>query len=121
MQEKPPFSSYSDFFSLTYGGGGGHPLPYPPPAYFDFALRHAPACLKRPLKKRQKNGFQDRLSLNAGQKYCRMLQESILQYFPPALSYHLYLRPLFYLFLSGRLRQVSLYMFTEEIVNLHDK
>ena len=22
--------------------GGGHPLPYPPPAYFDFALRHAP-------------------------------------------------------------------------------
>ena len=21
--------------------GGGHPLPYPPPAYFDFALRHA--------------------------------------------------------------------------------
>ena len=22
--------------------GGGHPLPYLPPAYFDFALRHAP-------------------------------------------------------------------------------
>ena len=22
--------------------GGGHPLPYPPLAYFDFALRHAP-------------------------------------------------------------------------------
>ena len=29
--------------------------------------------LKRPLKKKTKNGFQDRLSLNAGQKYCRML------------------------------------------------
>ena len=28
--------------------------------------------LKRPLRK---NGFQDRLSLNAGQKYYRMLQE----------------------------------------------
>ena len=28
-----------------------------------------------------KIGFQDRLSPNAGQKYCRMLQESIMQYF----------------------------------------
>ena len=27
-----------------------------------------------PLKKKTKIGFQDRLSLNAGQKYCRMLQ-----------------------------------------------
>ena len=45
-----------------------------------------------------KIGFQDLLSLNAGQKYCRMLQESILQYFLPALSYHLSLRPLFCLF-----------------------
>ena len=30
------------------------------------------------LKKKTKIGFQDRLSLNAGQKFCRM---SILQYF----------------------------------------
>ena len=36
MQEKPPFSSYFDFFSLTYGRGTL------PPPYFDFALRHAP-------------------------------------------------------------------------------
>ena len=43
---------------------------------------------------------------NAGQKHCRMLQERILQYFRPALSYHLSLRFLFFLFLSGRLRQV---------------
>ena len=57
-------------------------------------------------QKRPKIGVQDRLSLNAGQKYCRMLQGSILQYFQPALSYHLSLRPLFCLFLSGRLRQV---------------
>ena len=49
-------------------------------------------------KRRPKNGFQDRLSLNAGQKYCRMLQESILQYFRPSLGYHLPLRPLFCLF-----------------------
>ena len=32
MQEKTPFSSYFDFF----------PNVCPPPAYFDFALRHAP-------------------------------------------------------------------------------
>ena len=30
-------------------------------------------CLKRPLEKMTKAGFQDQLSLNAGQKYCRML------------------------------------------------
>ena len=27
-----------------------------------------------PLQKKNKNGFQDQLLLNAGQKYCRMLQ-----------------------------------------------
>ena len=56
-------------------------------------------------KWRPKIGFQDRLSLNAGQKYCRMLQESILQYFRPSISYHMSLRPLFCQFLSGHLRQ----------------
>ena len=66
-------------------------------------------CLKRPLKKKTKIGFQGRLLLNAGQKYCRMLQESILQYIRPSLSYHLSLIPLFCLFLSDRLRQVLLY------------
>ena len=60
-------------------------------------------------KRRPKIVFQDRLSLNAGQKYCRMLQESILQYFRPSLSYNLSLRPLFCLFLSGYLRPVLLY------------
>ena len=44
-------------------------------------------------------GFQDQLSLNTGQKHWN----------PPALSYHMALRPLFCLFLSGRLKQVSLY------------
>ena len=65
--------------------------------------------LKRPLKKKTKIGFQDQLSLNAGQKYCRMLQGSILQHFRPSLSYHMSLRSLFFLLLSGRLRQVVLY------------
>ena len=62
-------------------------------------------CLKQPLnaKRRPKIGFQDRLSLNVGQKYCRMLQESILQYFRPSLSYHLSLRSCFSI-LNDRLR-----------------
>ena len=41
---------------------------------------------------------------------------SILQYFQPSISYHLALRPLFCLFLSGHLRQVSLYMFNLLVV-----
>ena len=72
-------------------------------------LKYSKTCLKRPKKKIPRIGFQDRLLLNAGQKNCRMLQESILQYFWPSLSYHLSLRVLFCLFLSGRLRQVLLY------------
>ena len=51
-------------------------------------------CLKRPLK-RSKIAFQDWLSRNEGQKYCRMLSWSILQYFRLSLSYHLSLRPMF--------------------------
>ena len=35
---------------------------------------YSKTCIKRPLSKRQKTVFQDQLSLNAGQKYCRMLQ-----------------------------------------------
>ena len=66
-------------------------------------------CLKPPLKT-PKLAFNTCLLLNAGQKYCRMPQESILQYFRPSLSYHLSLRPLFCLFLSGRFRQVLLYI-----------
>ena len=36
--------------------------------------RYSKTCLKRPQKRRPKIGFQDQLSLNAGRKYCRMLQ-----------------------------------------------
>ena len=37
-------------------------------------LEYSKTCLKWPLKKKTKIGFQTQLSLNAGQKYCRMLQ-----------------------------------------------
>ena len=37
-------------------------------------VNYSKTCLQQPLKKKTKIGFQDRLSLNAGQMYCRMLQ-----------------------------------------------
>ena len=37
-------------------------------------IKYSKTCLKWPLKKKTKIGFQDPLSLNAVQKYCRMLQ-----------------------------------------------
>ena len=37
-------------------------------------MAYSKTCVKRPLSKRTIIGFQDQLSLNAGQKYCRMLQ-----------------------------------------------
>ena len=74
--------------------------------YLSERTDYSKTCLKRPLKKGPKIDFQDQLSLNTGHKYCRMFQESILQYFRPSLSYHLSLRPLFCLLLRGHLRQV---------------
>ena len=38
------------------------------------AISYSKTCVKQPLSKRQKIGFQTQLWLNAGQKYCRMLQ-----------------------------------------------
>ena len=35
---------------------------------------YSKTCVKQPHTKRPKIGFQDQLSLNAGQTYCRMLQ-----------------------------------------------
>ena len=35
---------------------------------------YSKTCLKRPLSKKTKLVFQDQLSLNAGQKYCRKLK-----------------------------------------------
>ena len=37
-------------------------------------FKYSKTCVKQPLSKRLKTGFQDQLSLNAGQKYCKMLQ-----------------------------------------------
>ena len=41
---------------------------------FVLSIFYSKTRVKWPLSKRPKIGFQDRLSFNAGQKYCRMLQ-----------------------------------------------
>ena len=43
--------------------------------YLGLNNTYSKTCVKRPLSKRPKIGFQDQLLLKAGQKYCRMLQE----------------------------------------------
>ena len=40
---------------------------------FSKMKQYSKTSVKRPLSKRPKIGFQDQLSLNAGQLYCRML------------------------------------------------
>ena len=39
-----------------------------------YVFNYNKTCVKQTLSKRSKIGFQDQLSLHAGQKYCRMLQ-----------------------------------------------
>ena len=80
---------------------------------------YSKTCLKQPPQKGPKISFQDRLSLNAGQKFAECSNGSILQYFQPSLSYHLSIRPLICLFLSGRFRQVLLYFMKEDDTRNH--
>ena len=86
-----------------------------------FSVSTVKPALRGHSKRGPKTGFQDRLSLYAGHKYGRMLQgehSAILStfikvknhtFFSNALIY-MSLRPLFCLYLSGRLRQVLLYL-----------
>ena len=69
--------------STECGGGGG----------WSVSEYRVKRVLRGHSKRSPTLGFQDRLSLNAGETYCRMLQESILRYFRPLLGYHLSLRP----------------------------
>ena len=71
---------------------------------------YSKTCLKRPLKKKTKIGFQDRLSLNAGQKYCRMLQGEHSAILLTLIKLPFAIKTfVLSFFLSGRLRQVLLY------------
>ena len=64
---------------------------------------------KTPLSKRPKVGFQDQFSLMQVKIISECSPWNILQYIRPSLSYHLSLRILFCLCLSGRFTQVLLY------------
>ena len=44
------------------------------PVLLIFYILYSRTCLKQPLKNKTKIVFEDSLSLNAGQKYCKMLQ-----------------------------------------------
>ena len=57
-------------------------------------------------KRRQKLIFKTDYHLLQVKSIAECSKMSILQYFRPSLSYHLSLRSLFCIFLSGRLRQV---------------
>ena len=80
-------------------------------AHSRFQYMYNKTCLKRPLSKRPPKNFLDQLSLNAGQKYCRMLQgehSAILSIFIK-LPFVIKIFVLSF-FLSGYLRQVLLYL-----------
>ena len=61
-------------------------------------------CVKWPLSKRPKIGFQDQLLLNAGQKYCRMHSAILSTFIKLPL-----ITKIFVLSLSGHFTQVLLY------------
>ena len=67
---------------------------------------YSETCLK---KEDQKLVFKTEYRLMQVKSIADCSKGSIMQYFRPSLSYHLSLRSLFCLFLSGRLRQVLLY------------
>ena len=72
-------------------------------------LNYSKTCLKWPVKKEdQKLVFKTNYRLMQVKSIAECSRGSILQYFQPSLSYHSSSRPLFCLFLSGRLRQVLL-------------
>ena len=72
-----------------------------------FSSVHSKTCVKRLLSKRPKIGFQDQLSLNAGQKYCRMEHSLILLTF---IKLRYFIKDLILSILSGRFTQVLLYI-----------
>ena len=65
-----PFGDWRE----SLGGQGGHNFMLKKIHICHFWTYELFSCLKGPLSKRPKIGFQYKLSPNAGQKYCRMLQ-----------------------------------------------
>ena len=72
-------------------------------------------------KRRPKLIFKTYYRLMQVKRFAECSKGSILQYFRPSLSYHLSLRSLICLFLSGRLRQVLLYQHNISIPKIRNK
>ena len=75
----------------------------------DKTLYYSKTCLKRPLKKNTKIGFQYRILLNAGQKNCRMLQGEHTAILSTFIKLPFSINTFVLSILSGHLRQVLLY------------
>ena len=70
---------------------------------------YSKTCVKQPLSKRPKMFFKTDYPLMQVKSFAKCSKRSILQHFQPSLNYHLSLRHLFCLFLSGSFTQVLLY------------
>ena len=75
-----------------------------------YLLPYSKTCLKRPLSKRPKIGFQDQLSLNAGQKYCRMLRGEHSTILSTFIKLSFVIKIFILVILSGCFKQVLLYL-----------
>ena len=71
-------------------------------------IKYSKTCVKRPLSKRPQIGFEDQFSLNAGQKYCRMLQEEYSAILLIFIKLTFVIKIFVLSILSGPLRQVLL-------------
>ena len=67
-------------------------------------IKCSKTCLKQPLKKKTKIGFKTDYRLMQVKSIAECSNGSLLQYFPPSLSYHLSLRSLFCLFFEWPLK-----------------
>ena len=72
-------------------------------------LTYSKTGVKQPLTKRPKIGFQDQLSLNAGQKYCRMLQREHSAILLTFIKLPFIIKIFVLSILSGHFTQVLLY------------
>ena len=84
--------------------------------YTEIAI-YSKTCLKRPLKNAPKIGFKYRFSLNAGQKYCRMLQGEHSAIINTFIVLPFSIKTYFCVFLSGHLRQVLCNNFNQTCLN----
>ena len=73
---------------------------------------YSKTCVKQPLSKRPNIGFQDQLSLNAGQKYCKMLQREHSAILLTFIKLPFVIKTFVFSISGGHFTQVELYQKT---------